>query len=102
MPYILDAFPRSGAEFVIKCRRCRRATTLTVFEFHALPNLTPSDIDGLGLLDEVAKDLTLGGALDIKQARDLALAGLSLTDVHALEPPSVATPKSPAPRRKRK
>lgn len=100
VPYTLAVFPRDGREFTVKCRRCRTATILNVFEFNARPDLSPADMEALGLLDDLAKDLTLGGALHIDHARDLARAGLGLADVHALEP--LQTPQKPQARTKRR
>jgi hypothetical protein len=107
VPYTLERFPRDGREFYVRCRRCKKPTALTVFGFNALPDLTPEDLETLGMLDHVAKDLTLGGAVTLDQAKDLVRAGLSLPDVHALDksvvlvPPPAARKRPRATRRKK-
>lgn len=86
-PYVIARFPRTGMPFAVRCRKCRRVTPVTVEEFNRIPHLTPAELEAHGLLDVVAKDLRLGHALTIEQARDMARVGFSLREVHALPPP---------------
>lgn len=77
-PYYCASYPGlPGYPLVYKCSQCRSPNTINVTQFNALPDITPAELGTLGLLDHLARDLTLGGEIPLEQARDLFSAGLT-------------------------
>jgi len=86
--YYAESYPgRSGHPYSYKCLGCTHFSSITVHEFHALPEVTP-DAYPPSLVRQLAPDLTLGGELHLDEAEDLVRAGFTLPDVVALEPPA--------------
>lgn len=85
-PYYARSFPGPrGRPAQFRCSGCGRLVRLTAQEFNALPTATPAALEEAGALDGGIRDLTLGGTVPKDQARDLALAGVSVDELAALD-----------------
>jgi hypothetical protein len=92
-PYYAINWPGGPGRLPIVCAACGRTTVLTPQWFWNLPIATAEDLESFpGLVDHLALDYTLGGVLPLEHARDFVLAGIRLSDVHALEPPPSPEP----------
>lgn len=87
-PYYASSYPGRGDRMAYVCRGCggKLGTlhTITPAEFNALPEATAEQLEAAGILDHLAKDMTLGGQLEPEHARDLFLAGLTPHELAAL------------------
>lgn len=72
-PHLVGA--PSGFPVSVICSACRRRTTVTAASWARLPTLTPVQLEAMGELEPLTRDL-VGAGLPREQARDLVGAGI--------------------------
>jgi hypothetical protein len=74
-PYLLGRAP-SKFPFAVYCAACHRTTRLTAVDWNRLPELSVGQLEAMGELEPLLKDLR-GDGLDEREARDLFDRGWS-------------------------
>lgn len=100
LPYYMAAFPSGLTVLKWRCSACGSAGSLTPAEFNAIRDATPDELEACGVLDHVSKDHTLGGEVQLEEAKrffllglqpvhtgDLHAAGISADDLAEMPPP---------------
>lgn len=77
-PYTLGRAPDAGG-LTYKCCRCRRMNKISAEAYQRLPVLTVAEMDELGVLDMILRDLP---GVDREQLKALQEAGVSLHELH--------------------
>lgn len=86
-PYYLLSWPGGRAPFRYQCRGCwphGPVNVLTVEEFNLLPRATPDELQRLGILERLTRDLTLGGAVEPAKAAEMFAAGVTVAELEDL------------------